>query len=89
MCITELGYLSPEGFGSLPLSFAWASSMNNARHSAYLAEAISYASQLGYVRMVIVWNIDFTRYDSDPMGGYAIIRPDGSCPACATIAGAR
>jgi hypothetical protein len=36
--------------------------------------------------MFIVWNVDFDvyRYD-DPMAGYAIRRPDGSCPACATL----
>jgi hypothetical protein len=36
---------------------------------------------------MIIWYADFTRYDSDPMAGYAIIRPDGSCPACETLRG--
>lgn len=89
ICITELGYLSPEGFGALPSSFAWASGMDNARHASYLAGALQYVAQSRDIRMVIVWNIDFTRYDSDPMGGYAIIRPDGGCPACGAIAGIR
>ncbi|TVR20525.1 MAG: hypothetical protein EA396_10675 [Anaerolineaceae bacterium] len=89
ICITELGYLSPQGFGPLPGAFGWAGGMDNARHASYLAGAISYASQVGNVRMVIVWNVDFTRYDNDPMAGYAIIRPDGSCPACGAIAGGR
>jgi len=31
---------------------------------------------------MIIWNVDFTRYDDDPMAGYAIIRPGGACPAC-------
>jgi hypothetical protein len=45
--------------------------------------AISRSASSGRVRLVIVWNVDFTGvYGSDPMGGYAIIRPDGSCPAC-------
>ena len=34
---------------------------------------------------MIVWNVDFTRWDTDPMGGYAMLRPDGSCPACDTL----
>ena len=38
------------------------------------------------VEMIIVWNIDFDNYDVDPQAGYAIIRPDGACPACETIA---
>jgi len=32
-----------------------------------------------------VWNVNFTNYGEDPMAGYAIIRPDGSCPACALL----
>ena len=38
---------------------------------------------------MIVWNVDFTTYGSDPQGGYAMVRPDGSCPACDTMAAAR
>jgi hypothetical protein len=83
ICYTELGYLSAEGMGSgLPGGFAWAQDTSLAEHAAWLAEAASRAAQRGDVRMLIVWNVNFTRWDSDPMGGYAIIRPDGSCPAC-------
>jgi hypothetical protein len=83
ICYTELGYLSAEGMGSgLPGGFAWASDTSLAEHAAWLAEAASRAAQRGDVRMLIVWNVNFTRWDTDPMGGYAIIRPDGSCPAC-------
>ncbi len=38
---------------------------------------------------MIVWNVDFTGYGSDPQAGYAMIRPDGSCPACEALAAAR
>jgi hypothetical protein len=89
ICITELGYLTPEGFGSLPGAFAWAQGMTVANQASFLADAASYASRSGYVQLMIVWNIDFERYDEDPMAGYAIMRPDGSCPACAALAGAR
>ena len=89
ICITELGYLSPEGFGGLPNAFGWASGMTNANQAAYLAGALQYGAQSADIRMIIIWNIDFTRYDSDPMGGYAIIRPDGGCPACGAITGIR
>jgi hypothetical protein len=36
---------------------------------------------------MIIFNVDFDRYDAeDPQAGFAIIRPDGSCPACDQIA---
>ncbi|MCS7071444.1 MAG: hypothetical protein NZM00_08065, partial [Anaerolinea sp.] len=89
ICFTELGYLTPEGYGPLPSYFAWAQNVTLAQHAAWLAEAAALASQSGRVRLMIIWNVDFTSYGSDPMGGYAIIRPDGSCPACAALAGAR
>ena len=38
------------------------------------------------VQLIIIWNIDFDSYDNDPQAGYAIIRADGACPACETIA---
>lgn len=91
LCFTELGYLSPEGYGaSLAESFSWGANTRVDQHAAWLAEAIALGSQSGRVRMIIVWNVDFTRYDgSDPQGGYAMIRPGGGCPACAAIAAAR
>ncbi|MFN8372410.1 MAG: hypothetical protein U0694_05990 [Anaerolineae bacterium] len=83
LCFTELGYLSPEGYGSLPGGFAWAQSTTVAQHAAWLDSAVSLARNSGRVRLVIVWNVDYTGvFGDDPMGGYAIIRPDGSCPAC-------
>ena len=89
LCFTELGYLSPEGFGPLPEFFAWASNVTVSQQAAWLAQAAALASQSGKVRLMIVWNVDFTIYGSDPQGGYAIVRPNGSCPACEALAGAR
>lgn len=87
VCFTELGYLSPEGFGTpLPGNFAWAQNTSVAEHAAWLAEAASIAAQSGRVRLMIVWNVDFPFYTADdPMGGYAMFRPDGSCPACDSL----
>ena len=45
------------------------------------------ARSSGKVRLVIIWNVDFTNYGADPMAGYAIIRPGGVCPACDALAG--
>jgi len=86
VCWTELGYLSGEGMGSaIPPLFAWAGNVTVAQQAQWLAEAATIAAQSGRVRIMIVWNLNFTIWGSDPMGGYAIIRPGGSCPACNTL----
>lgn len=87
LCFTELGYLSGEGFGGLPAGFAWAAGTSVSEQAQWLAEAVSLSATSGKVRLLIVYNVDFTNYDphGDPQAGYAIIRPDGSCPACATL----
>jgi hypothetical protein len=89
ICFTELGYLTPEGFPPLPGYFAWAQNVTLAQQAAWLAQAAALASQSGKVRLMIVWNVDFSDYGSDPMGGYAMIRPGGGCPACGAMAAAR
>lgn len=88
-CITELGYLTPEGYPPLPGFWGWAQNQTVAQQAAYLAQAAAYLASRGDVRMMIVWNVDFTVYASDPQAGYAMIRPDGSCPACDALAAAR
>lgn len=86
ICFTELGYLSGEGMGAaIPGAFGWAGNTSVAEHAAWLADAASRAASSGNVRLMIIWNVNYTRWDTDPMGGYAIIRPDGTCPACATL----
>ncbi len=82
---TEMGYASQEGLPTFSDAFAWARGTNNAQQAAWLAEAVQLSIQTGMVRCIIVWNIDFPRYGYDPQDGYAIIRPDGSCPACETL----
>lgn len=89
ICFTELGYLTSEGYPALPGFFSWAQNVTVAQQAAWLAEAAALASQSGQVRLFIVWNIDFTHYGADPQGGYAIIRPNNSCPACSALANAR
>jgi hypothetical protein len=85
VCFTELGYLSPQGYPSLQStapSFAWAENTTIAQQAQWLTEAASISASSGKVRMMIVFNVDFDYYGSDPQAGYAIIRKDGSCPAC-------
>ncbi len=86
VCFTELGYLTPEGFGPLPGAFAWAANTTVAQQAQWLSQAVQLARTSGKVKLVIIWNVDFTYYGADPMAGYAIIRPDGTCPACDALA---
>lgn len=86
VCFTELGYLSGDDYGGVPSRFSWASDTSIAEHAAWLAEAVSVLGGTGKVRMVIVFNVDFTHWSDDPQAGYAMIRKDGSCPACGTLA---
>lgn len=87
VCFTELGYLSGEGFSqAIPAGFAWANDTSVQEHATWLAQAATRAAQSGRVRLMIVWNVDYPFYTAtDPVGGYAIFRPDESCPACDTL----
>ncbi len=87
ICFTELGYLTPEGYGTLPGGFAWAQQVTLAQQAAWLAEAAVVCANSG-VRLMIVWNVNYSGGGADPMGGYAIVRPDGSCPACDALGAA-
>jgi uncharacterized protein YraI len=86
LCFTELGYLSPEGFGPLSPGFAWAGNTTVAQQAAWLDQVVSLSRNSGRVRLLIIWNVDFTHYGDDPMAGYAIIRPGNHCPACLALA---
>ncbi len=86
-CWTELGYLTPQGYSQpLPGNFAWGQNTTVAQQAAWLADAAVRSAQSGRVRLMIVWNVDFSLYTADdPQGGYAMARPDGSCPSCDTL----
>ncbi|MCK6577924.1 MAG: hypothetical protein L6Q98_07445 [Anaerolineae bacterium] len=87
LCFSEMGYLSPDGYGQLPDGFAWGANTSVAEQAEWLRDAIEIAATTANVDLIIVFNVNFTRFvDGDPQGGYAIIRPDGSCPACDSIA---
>lgn len=86
ICWTELGYLSGEGFGTpIPASFSWANNVTVAQQAEWLAQAAALSAQDSRVSMMIIWNVNFDLWGADPQGGYAIIRPDGSCPACGAL----
>ena len=89
VCWTELGYLSAEGMGApIPVAFAWAGTVTVAQQAEWIADAARLSRESGRVSLMIVWNVNFTRWDTDPMGGYALLRPDGTCPGCATLGAA-
>ena len=71
LCFTELGYLTPEGLGPLPSDFAWAADVTVSDQATWLAQATTLSQAGGWVRLLIVWNIDSTTYDADPQAGYA------------------
>ncbi len=85
VCFTELGYLSGSDFGGVPSRFSWAGNTSVSQHAQWLAEAVSLAANSGKTRMAIIFNVDFTQFGDDPQAGYAMIRPDGSCPSCETL----
>ncbi len=84
LCFTELGYMSPEGYSGVELGiFSWAAGITVAQQAQWLAEGASLSASSGKVKMMIVFNVDFTvMHVNDPQAGYAMLRPDGSCPAC-------
>lgn len=90
VCFTELGYLTAEGWNrQLPRGFEWAASTSLAEHARWLGGAAARLRNDSRVRLMIVWNVDFPLFTStDPMGGYAIFRPNHSCPACDTLGAA-
>ena len=70
----------------LPGGFTWAANTTVAQQAQWLGEAVSLARASGQVRLMFIWNLDKTGiWGHDPMGGYAIVRPDGSCPACDSL----
>jgi hypothetical protein len=85
LCFTELGYLSPEGYGTLPVAFGWAGDTSVAEQAQWLGEAANLSKNGGLVRLMIVFNVDFKDYGADPQAGYAVIRSGGACPACDSL----
>jgi hypothetical protein len=88
LCFTELGYLSPEGLGTAPAGFEWAANTSVAEQAEWLGRAAALSRGSGKIRLMIVWNVDFTAYGADPQAGYAIVRPGGGCPACTNLGAA-
>lgn len=74
VCITRLGYRLADG-------------EDPAAQGAWLAEALETARAQPWVTLAILWAGDpaiFPAGSADQ--GYALVRPDGSCPACEYLA---
>jgi len=89
LCFTELGYLSGQEWGTVPGGYLWKPPYNLtvAEQAQYLADAVRLSRDQGKTRLLIIFNVDLTNFDSDPQAGYAMIRPGGSCPACDSVRG--
>ncbi|NLX11888.1 MAG: hypothetical protein GXY36_19750 [Chloroflexi bacterium] len=82
VCLTALGYFSPEGLDTSPAGFEWASGITAAQQAEWLTAAVQAAQADERIRLLIIWNLDVT----GDAAGYAVIRPGGACPACEALA---
>jgi len=85
LCITELGYLTPEGLGTLPPGVEWAANTSVQEQAQWLAEAATLSRESGLVRLMVVWNVNATFIPSNYMAGWAIVRQNNQCAACLTL----
>ncbi len=87
LCFTRFGYLSPEGLSPLPPDYAWAQNIALAQQARWLMDAVGQAMADGRVRLLILFSLDASAFaEGSPAAGYALVRPDESCPACETLA---
>lgn len=86
VCFARYGIFSPEGFGPPPESAGWAEQISTAEQAEWLEDAVRRAAGGNHIRLMVVWNVDYLGWaGQSPNAGYAILRPDGTCPACATL----
>jgi hypothetical protein len=87
VCYTRFGYLSPESYPPLPTEYAWAQNTTAAEQAQWLTDAVQLSREGTQVRLLIIWSIDAAAFGGgSPEEGYAILRPDQSCPACESLA---
>jgi len=87
LCFTELGYLSGQEWGYVPAGFLWKPPYNLtvAEQAQFMADAVRISKAQGKTRLLIIFNVDFTVWTDDPQAGYAILRPNNTCPACDSV----
>ncbi|GAB4574696.1 MAG: hypothetical protein Kow0077_22530 [Anaerolineae bacterium] len=86
LCFTGLGYLSAEGYETTwPDYLAFARNTSVTQQAKWLRDAVLIARDDGRVALIIVQYIDNVSTNGDFSSGMAIIRADGTCPACQAI----
>lgn len=85
ICVTEFGYALPVD-NQAPEGFSWIMSHTAERQSHVLADGLRWARQAGFVRLVILWNLNFDGPHTDPNAPYALLRSGWSNPAIDAIA---
>ena len=73
LCFTEFGYAIPVD-GRAPEGFGWAMSHTPERQVEVLLSGMRWARQSSFVRLVILWNLNFDGSASDPNAPYALVR---------------
>lgn len=87
LCFTRFGYLSPEGLPPFPPDYAWAQNTTLAQQARWLMDAVGWAMTDARVRLLILFSLDASAFaEGSPEAGYALVRPDESCPSCETLA---
>ena len=87
LCFSRLGYLSPEGLPPLPAEYAWAQNTSVGQQARWLMDAVGLGMGNPQIRLMVLWSLDSSAFAGDsPEAGYALIRPDQSCPACEALA---
>ena len=70
--------------GSLPGGFSWGNNITLANQAEWSARLVTLLKQSNRARLAIFWNWNFRQFTDDPQAGYSLLRPDGSCPPCAS-----
>jgi hypothetical protein len=85
ICVTEFGYALPVN-GQAPEGFAWIMSHTAERQAQVLVDGLRWSRQAGFVRLVILWNLNFNGAHTDPNAPYALVRSGWTSPAVDAIA---
>lgn len=85
LCVTEFGYALPVD-NQAPEGFSWIMSHTPESQAQVLTNGLRWAGQAGFVRLVILWNLNFDGAHTDPNAPYALMRNGWSSPAIDSIA---
>lgn len=83
-CFTEFGYAIPVD-GRAPEGFGWIMSHTPERQTDVLLGGMRWARQSGFVRLVILWNLNFDGLVGDPNVPYALVRQGWESPMIAMM----